>query len=305
MAKKILIYTGSYPNGGIGNVFRMMILARYLLANDPDLHIDFVLNKNGRMQGFQNILSGFNIILLNNVRGIYSIILYDSIVFSENELQFLKKKANKIIAFDFFEYNSEEINIIINLYNHFPDKINQFNGKIFTGVQYAILRDEIIELKKNSFHGNTNKALISFGGEDPNSNSLKVLNALKKLKEIEITCIIGNYNRDKEKILKYKSDKIHVINHVDNIADYYKNHEIMFVGGGTSLLEVLYLNKIIIAVPQNAFEADFIKSLKKKEIIYSLSDTIKRPSFENFKCANSEIIDGKGKERIRNIIYSK
>jgi UDP-2,4-diacetamido-2,4,6-trideoxy-beta-L-altropyranose hydrolase len=311
MENKILIFVGIYLKGGTGNAQRMYALSKYIKNRDPKVLIDFVTNDN---QKFLKIFwhnNDISLLNLTDLSGKYDIALYDSFRNDSDILIILKKYSEKIIAFDYFDYSANLVDSIINLYNQKAERIDQFKGPIFDGVKFAILRDEIIESKmnqENRSYIDGQKVLVTFGGEDPNGNTVKTLDLINQTDLIG-TVILGSLNKVRTKALEKYERQFTILSHVDDMNNYYNMHDIIICGGGTTLLEVLYLGKPVIAVPQNELEDMFIKYIKKYIQLYNLEDITEVMKINENMANKSELytkytslVDGKGKERIYDII---
>lgn len=308
MINSVITYAGIHPQFGIGNALRMKHLVDFIRFKYPKTRIDYlVINKEKAITILQDC--SFRLVDLKSMKNHYEIALYDS-VFQEMEiLNYLNQVADKCIGFDFFQYENQIIDVIINLYNHYSDRVNLFNGEVYQGVDYAILSDKI--LKNRNVQPpikNKESILITFGGEDPNSNTLKVLEKLDCVKA-NLTVLVGKYNKDKENIYRKYKDKHSIIDQVNNIEDYFLTHDIIMCGGGTTMLEGLCLGKPIIALAQNNYENDFIKYIHQYVPIFTIQDIpqmleiVKGPKkLSRISETYKSFIDGKGKERICSII---
>jgi spore coat polysaccharide biosynthesis predicted glycosyltransferase SpsG len=310
MINRLVIFPGIYSKSGIGNVYRMISLAKYLRSQNKDLEIDFVTKDKKRIFRVSK-KNEFNLINFNELKKSYDVALYDSSRYEKDVLSKLRNITNRIIAFDFFNYDSDLVDEIINLYNHFPERVDSFCGKLYTGLDYAILSEKILISKSNVSKTDArvpNSFLITFGGEDPNGNTLNVLRTLYEL-NLNGTVLIGKFNNFNKEIQKNFNKQFKILHQVSNIEDYYSVHDCIICGGGTTLLEALYLGKPTIALPQNFYEANFIDYIKQSIKIFSLDeimDVIRMLDDNNTKILLSDkyksFIDGKGKERISKII---
>jgi spore coat polysaccharide biosynthesis predicted glycosyltransferase SpsG len=289
----------------------MLSLAGYLRNQNKNLEIDFATNDRARVS---KILKedNFNLLDLNQINNDYDVALYDSVQFDEDVLKKLRSISKKTIAFDFFNYNTVLVDRIINLYNHFPEKRDNFYGIISDGVEYAILNENIIDSRCIKFKNNSllpYSILVTFGGEDPCGNTLLVLKYLYEL-NLTATVLIGKLNKSKEKIRQIFKDKFKIVDQVNNMEEYYSTHKLIICGGGTTLLEAIFLGRPTIAVPQNNFESDFIDNIKQKIKIFALHEILDiigllddSTQMDLLSDEYQSLIDGKGKERIEKIIY--
>lgn len=310
MINRLVIFPGIYSNSGIGNVYRMITLAKFLRRQNQDFEIDFVTKDKKRIfKVFEK--NEFNLINHNGLKKSYDIAFYDSCRYEKDVLTKLRNISNRIIAFDFFNYDTDLVDEIINLYNHFPERVESFSGKLYSGLDYTILSEKILISKLNAPKINAGipkSVLITFGGEDPNGNTLRVLKTLHELK-LNGTVLIGKFNKFKREIVRTYQKEFSIRQQVNNIEDYYLSHDCIICGGGTTFLEAIYLQKPTIALPQNIYEANFIEYIKQHIKIFTLDeimDAIRMLEEKNQEVLLSDksksFIDGKGKERIYKIV---
>lgn len=82
--------------------------------------------------------------------------------------------------------------------------------------------------------------------------------------------------------------------------------------GGTTLLEAIYIGNPVIAIPQHTLEEKFINFIKERINLFELSefDSLVNSCLDiNFRAnifnSYSDFVDGKGTERITDIILSR
>ena len=92
------------------------------------------------------------------------------------------------------------------------------------------------------------------------------LNHIKSLdfKNVKFKVIVGKNFKTKNQIFNYKLKNLKVLEFVSEINKLYKSSDIIICGGGTTLVETLFLGKPAIVISQNIFENFFISSLKEK-----------------------------------------
>jgi spore coat polysaccharide biosynthesis predicted glycosyltransferase SpsG len=308
---RILIFAGLYKNGGIGNVLRMATLANFIKLENPNIEIEFLTNAKDNFKSLIEDIGEYQIFATNEISDKkYDVVLFDSVKKEEELLDQLKGISNRIVAFDFFNYLNPNIDTIINLYNHCQEELRHFKGNLYSGVKYAILKDDILNTKVNDSGNNSelSSVLITFGGEDPNKNTLNVLRYIQKT-NFNAVVLLGKFNCSKAQIVELFSEKYEILDQVTNIEAYYKSSDIVICGGGTTILECLHLGKPIIAIPQNTFEEDFIRYIDKHVSLFKITDlpTItdllhSKNKLESLSKSYRIFVDGNGKKRIYNII---
>lgn len=130
------------------------------------------------------------------------------------------------------------------------------------GPQYALLRPEFTEMRKNLTvrKGQVERILISFGGSDSTNETMKAVKAIKQLKrqDIMVDVVVG-------KLYQYKKELEHLCSEfpsffvscqVANMAKYMANADLAIGAGGTTTWERCYLGlpSITIITAQNQFE---------------------------------------------------
>ena len=309
---KILLYSGIYEDKGTGNVMRMYYLYKFL--NNKRFKVKMTSNEIDKASKVLNSFDGSIKLYKKEYYDYYDCIIYDAPDFDKKLIRSLKNLTDNLITLDFFEYECEYVDIIINLFNHNKKEIIKSNSTIYSGVDYAILKQDILENQNLFFDNNFNKSesniLVTFGGEDPNSNTIKVLKYLDNISyKMSVNIILGKLNKYKNRVKKIYSHKYTIMQPTSKLGILMKNSDIIVCGGGTTLLEAIYIGNPIIALPQNKREKEFIKHIKNKIDIFDLNDINKlldkfndcefrteiRNQYQNF-------IDGKGKKRILDII---
>ncbi|MFQ3579374.1 MAG: hypothetical protein SNJ71_04440, partial [Bacteroidales bacterium] len=99
------------------------------------------------------------------------------------------------------------------------------------------------------------------------------------------------------------SNKQNYFESVTNMGEMIMKHEIIICNGGTTLLEAIYLNKIIIPIPQSDLEEKFIKSINYK--FYTVNDMEFLIKKNDVFIPKEVLVDNKGKERIKDIIINE
>lgn len=301
--KNILFFTEIYKDLGSGNLVRSLHLLNYLKKKSPQFKLFLSVDNSGLIHETNLLDNKVDVISLNELKKFFfDCVIYDSSNPNIENINFLKNISKKIVALDFFNYEIQ-INSIINLYCHNSDNLNKFKGNLYSGLKYAIISEKIIKskIKKNNFR---KRILVSFGGEDPKNNTIKVLDYLKSLKDnsFSVRVIVGELNKNKKEILKYNK-LFKVTGHTNKIHEIYTKTDVIICGGGTTLLEALFLNIPAIVLPQNKFEEKFVLDISKNTNIFELSNLSNTSKiFELMNNNSDKIVDGMGMRRICKII---
>lgn len=238
----------------------------------------------------------------------------------------LKKPETMIVALDYFNYENRYLDIIINLYNHnlnVPNPKEEFTGEYYEGLEYAIIRDSFEKYigKEKRIEENINEILITFGGSDMRENTTKVLNLLNIVENNpKVNIVIGPMFKNKDKIIEMaeNQDRYEIYQEAGNIEELIFNADLGFIGSGTTLLEFCALGTPAIVSPQNEKEERFANLFEKNNAIRVFKEDYteeKKISLikkivsskeirEEMSKYQKQLIDGKGKERIKKIVLS-
>ena len=264
-----IVITDYQRDSGMGNYLRSKYLYSFLKKN-KFLKIDFqIFSKKKKNK------KKYNIIILDLPNCDYNIF---------EIIKKFSKKKHKVIALDYnFKY---QIDCNISIF-----KKNIFAYKNYVGLKYTIIRDEFINNKAKL---NDKLFFISIGSSDIK----KIKNNIKEIFSPYFKYIYLN-NDLKNKKNKKLSQK-----------EYLKKIilcKMAASNGGTTLLELLFLKKIVFVYPQNDQELNFSKYLKKKGFTIVIKDyNIDKNKIFKYKnkIQNNRQIDEFGIKRISKIIIS-
>lgn len=213
----------------------------------------------------------------------------------DDEILIEKKTTSLLVCLDYFGDISIDYNIVV-----FPHTKPVANFSTFIGLDYIILREDILTIKNNQ-KAKDEYFLVTIGGADINNYSFSLA---KRIHEhgFKVKVCLGplfNFVLDN----KYPFE---VLNNPSNFHEVLNNASIVICNGGGTLFESLYLNKRCYVIPQSKEEENIAKYLLEKKLILGMG-------FNNFcaenisKIINEEInqkniIDGKGVERVFEII---
>ncbi len=300
--KNILFFTEIYKDLGSGNLVRSLHLLNFLKKKSPEFKLFLSIDDSGLIHETNLLDNKVDVVSLNELKNFFfDCVIYDSSNPKIENINFLNNISEKIVALDFFNYEIQ-INSIINLYCHNSHNLHKFKGNLYSGLKYAIISEKIIKskIKKNNFR---KRILVSFGGEDPKNNTIKALDYLRRLKDnsFSVRVIVGELNKSKKEILKYNK-LFKVTGHTNKIHEIYKKTDLIICGGGTTLLEALFLNIPAIVLPQNKFEEKFVLDISKNTNIFELSNLSNTSKIFELMNNSDKIVDGMGMRRICKII---
>jgi len=200
------------------------------------------------------------------------------------------------------------------------------NCRQFMGPRYALLRSEF--KKQRQVFQEKNKTietlLIMFGGTDPDNETLKVLQALITIEniDIQINVIISEKNQYLNKIrtLIGQIKNACLISNPNNVAELMANADLAIGAGGSSSWErcCVGLPSVLVSMAENQEEvcaslsdagaAIYIGSTKTTTVSqykYLIPYLINNPEHvDRMRKRARELVDGRGCERIKKWIYT-
>ena len=304
---RLLVFAGLYEGKGTGHLMRMNYLANYM-STATNWQIDFE-SSDPQKAGLILKDLGSPLLMSTELQNNYAAILVDSPLPERDRFDHFRTLTDLLVAFDQTTLNNQ-IDVLINLFNHNSSELEDFDGKLYHGLSFAVLKESILNAHDEPSKANGN-CLITFGGEDPNSNSLKAIKSISG-KDLDTRVIIGALNKDKDEITGYASDKIRIIGPTREIGKEMAHANIIICGGGTTLLEAICIGKPIIVMPQNHLEVTFIDHIRSFIRLYDIDemdDLIANCYLNQFKheirTTYQELVDGNGRERILQLLRSE
>lgn len=245
--------SGNIPELGTGHLFRCINIYKYLIKNKINKKkILFITKTKGKYKTSK--------IILEKLKINYISINQEILDFSREEQLYLENFKSKVIIFDrmskinnlFLSKIRKQykkiigIDIIINKNSKIDLLINPLNNKLDSNKKLKNYKNNILPSLENkkTFLGKNKNIFTFFGGYDHNRISKKIL----KLK-IPNTNFIIPKSKNKFYELMCKSD-------------------IVLCSGGLTVFDAIYLNKVVIAIPQYNHQLKNLKILKKNGIIF-------------------------------------
>ena len=342
--KKIFIRVDSGLKIGTGHMMRCLSLAKILIdydfqvcflskrleGNICDLiikngyEIKYISNTNNKESTSNDVLDVIKIVCKEKEKPFIIVDHYDLDIEWEKQI---KKYVEKLIVIDDLANRNHVCDLLLdqNLYENMEDRYSDLvpaNCEILVGPEYALLRKEFLEIRKKAIpRKNLNRIMISFGGSDPNNETIKVLSALKKIqmKQIRIDVIIRKTNPNGNKI-KEICDSIEncfLYQDVENMEEFMIDSDLSIGAAGITTWErcCLGLPSIVTTIADN--QVEIVKAITKKKCIIHLGNSKETNSEDYEKCIQEingeilrdissncfKIVDGKGSIRVSEKIY--
>jgi spore coat polysaccharide biosynthesis predicted glycosyltransferase SpsG/biotin carboxylase len=306
---------------GIGHFRRSLSLIDFFISKKIKVSF-YILNENTKLNYiFLKKISKVKYQLINlpslkklidvNGKNFYIVDLNN---YHDEILRSIIKSESYSFFLDYFNYKLNKLpSKIFNLIDH-----NKSSGKlkiqkelikkhiILQGPKYSIIKNSLIRLKKKSkfiVKRNIENITISFGGSDPSNNLDKIINKLDQFPHAKkINVFASQLNK---KNLKINLSLVNPHNDFKSFDKVLVNSDLLICGGGTTLLEGMYIGVPTIVLFQNKKEENhstYYSRLNACLINDRLNyKIINKKSFRNQLSINSQkIIDGEGIKRIFN-----
>lgn len=191
------------------------------------------------------------------------------------------------------------------------------NVKSYIGIEYQIIRNDILLLQKNNLNEPVTTIGVMFGGTDPGNLTEKFIAGLlqSNLNESYQFNFVLSENFDITRKNKLLASDIKGVSFFVNpdIAEFYTNINLFINMGGMSTYEALYLGIPVFSI-EWSYMAAYTRHNVQKGYVNSLGEifdsiSILRHLLENFnyiieKQLALNVVDGLGHERISNVILS-
>lgn len=241
---------------------------------------------------------------------------------------------------DFFDYarNKNIRTIVFDVVNKCPgvpdilindslvDKFTSYKyliakTKIYRGPEYFLLDNPpvVVPVQRE-----VKKIMLTMGGSDPANLTLKILNVLLRKNTSEdylLNVVLGPLFQEKNKIIAFTKNfsYVRVLDSPSGFLNILSKQDIVITAAGRTLLECAYLGRPVIIIPSIDHEAVISSIFSEKTGAFDLGIWDRRSTplkllksiaeYKNsyeLRCsthrANRRLIDGRGRERVLNII---
>ncbi len=235
-----------------------------------------------------------------------------------------------ILAMDYFYRDHTELDVMVNLVDyHLTEwRDGQIHCDYYEGLEYAVIRPPFVSLRPREVQARAfiEKVLITFGGEDPSCWSHKIPLWLEQhvREKVLVKIALGPLNgslKEIRNILQSNQNRhtYELLNYIPDIEQHMSEADLIFCGGGTTIMEAAFLGKPAVALPQHETERLFLTYFEKagyllpdlEESITNLMDLPISNFFVDSELRHRlserglKLIDGNGAARIAGIISEK
>ncbi|MDF2673251.1 MAG: UDP-2,4-diacetamido-2,4, 6-trideoxy-beta-L-altropyranose hydrolase [Clostridiales bacterium] len=308
----IAIKADGGKNIGLGHIMRTLVLANIL----SKYHNVFYICKSGEEfeLGRKKIKeSGY--IINSNIEIYGDILITDSYDVDDKYFLTARTYYKHLVYIDDLNLFYHPVDLVINQ-NINADELNYTEPHLLLGTKYSLLREEFKNCPPKLIKDKVTDVLITMGGADPHSLTIKLLEELNQL-SFNFHVVIGQAFRNKEAIFKSKYNNVTFYENA-NMKSLMYYCDIAISASGSTLYELLACGVpslgIVVAENQKNVAEKFnrlglIKNLGvyssvawdsiRDKLIY-LSDNIDYR--KKISAEMQQIVDGLGGKRITDYI---
>ncbi|WKB35248.1 UDP-2,4-diacetamido-2,4,6-trideoxy-beta-L-altropyranose hydrolase [Terrilactibacillus sp. S3-3] len=156
----------------------------------------------------------------------------------------LRERAESIMVIDDLANRRHQCDLLLDQ-NDYCEQEKRYDGlipvscKTLLGPDYSLLRDEFIHTSRRQRDGTIKRVLVSFGGADPQNETLKVLKVLARFKALRVDVVVGGSHPYKEVIRRFyaRHPRFYVHVQTSDMAHLINSADLAIGAGGTSLWE--------------------------------------------------------------------
>lgn len=282
---EIIVFAPASPEIGGSHAIRMAALANVLTDLDYKVTLFKELNN---LANYINQVSKKTVIVI------------DAPSKSNYNLDFLSQKNLIRIGFEFSGELEVEYNIV-----PFAFKSLRFRATktLYSGLEYLILRPEIkqnfLRTKKRELD-----VIISLGAGDTLDNASKIRGKiLSQHRDFDVKIILGKHSGHES------SHEKCIIIDPDNFYEIIESADHVVTNAGTTLVESIYLQRNILAWPQNQLELEFALHLQQFydfELINGDSEDFNLTGDKPISIQSTNFVkklDAEGAQRVGHLIH--
>ena len=272
----IIIYTEGGFYLGLGNIYRMMELARSLKQKDKTLQIEFITSSEDYVV---NLIKnkGWNVKkqpvgeIPQTISELnFKVLIIDKLNIEESFIQKiknLKKESFKVVLFGNTSSANHISDLVINsiVGTDYSNKIytDKYGTTYLEGPKYMALRSEFLH-HSYIYKKACKNILLLFGGTDQANYSCKVLKKLLQYPvKFNITLVIGKGYKFSDKLkllLKDKPNNVNILENISNVNEVMLKNDFLITSAGTALFEGLYQGLPCVAFYQNESQKEVFGS---------------------------------------------
>jgi UDP-2,4-diacetamido-2,4,6-trideoxy-beta-L-altropyranose hydrolase len=252
-------------------------------------------------------------------------LILDGFHFSQAYRESVKTDASRFLLLDDYgERGPYKCDLVLNTNPYALDAMypkREEQTCFLLGPKYALLRREFLRspMRSPDVPATASRVLITFGGADPHNVTLRVVEALQEVSDVQldITLVVGASNPHLASLRAAVERSFHVVrllSNVDNMPQVMTQAELAIsAGGGTCYeLAIMQVPMFLIAMARNhertveaygqaraALAAGWFETLARESLAASLRALIGDPRLRKELVENARrMVDGRGAQRV-------
>lgn len=190
----------------------------------------------------------------------------------------MKGSIKRFLVIDDLANRKHDCDVLLDQ-NYYPDMEHRYKGLVnndcilLLGPKYALLRKEFKAARKNLKlrSGNIRRILVFFGGTDPTNETMKVLEAISRLKvdDVIFDVIVGTSNPNRDAV-KEMTNTMHYVNfycQVTNMAEFMVNADLAIGAGGSTTWERCYIGLPALTIDVAENQSEILEALHARGVL--------------------------------------
>ena len=257
---RIIFRADGYKDLGLGHIYNCITLAHAM----SDRHDVLIITRSDAQSGLLKLREeGLPLQTITTDTEIDAIVekfkpdvwVNDCLNTSIDYVRHLKEMIPRVVTIEDLGDGAKEADAVINALYPSTEK----SGHIYSGHQYACLRDEFQHEHPNAFSKQVKNVVIMFGGTDPSNLNAFAYNCIERIQprypNIIFNFIVGvGYDCVGNNILTNERQNIFVHPNVRRVTDYMKLADLAVTGQGRTIFEVAAMGVPTIVLSQNIRE---------------------------------------------------
>lgn len=305
----------------MGHVYRQLHLAKILRDRGMEIAF-FVSNHPPSLQLLRKETFCFQVTeddggLPKEEKETFDAVILDLRDTQTNFIRNIRQRAKNIVSFENLGPGRNYVDLLIDA-NINSTESNKVKSSVTTllGLPYCVLSPAFAEFhqQERKFSSPLESLLVTMGGTDPNSLTLKLAEVLCRIeKNLAVTFVLGPGCKGREEVEKLilRNLSFKILTDVSNMAELLFSHQAVFCSGGVTLHEALAVGTpafVISQVPHQqdktlpietsgaAMNLGLAGDFDPEKILASLA--ISKNQLESMSRKGKELVDGQGIYRV-------
>ncbi|KAB8135352.1 UDP-2,4-diacetamido-2,4,6-trideoxy-beta-L-altropyranose hydrolase [Gracilibacillus oryzae] len=283
---QVIIRADASSEMGTGHVMRCLVLGKDLVEFGAD--VAFICRKlpGNLIEKIEN--DGFPVYEVSDDRDgaestaiLSTFPMVDWLIVDHYELdrvweEKVKHLAGHLLVIDDLADRPHLCDVLVDQ-NYFPHQEKRYESLVsehtvkLLGICYLLLRHEFRQTERKR-QGPVKKVLLSFGGSDPTNETMKALEAIAAIPEIEIDVIIGAANPYYQELKAYceKQQNIQIHYQINYLARLMSEADIAIGAGGTTTWERIYMLLPTLTIETAANQSEILAQVAKEGLVCHL-----------------------------------